>query len=129
MMLAIYAPLTSTTTPAPVPATTHAPAPTLPQAVQPAVVPLAGPNVNLGSLSSSLPDMGANAPMPARNDSVYESNVIPTTLLLTNGQNLVEPAVSGSTAFRTTDQNTYEAEPTHNPQGSFPDVELLASQS
>nr|GEX80867.1 putative reverse transcriptase domain-containing protein [Tanacetum cinerariifolium] len=86
------APLTSTTAPAPAPATTHAPALTLPQAVQPAIVPLAGLNVNLGSLSSSLPDMGANAPMPARNDSVYESNVIPTTLLLTSGQNLVEPA-------------------------------------
>ncbi|GJS73642.1 MAK10-like protein [Tanacetum coccineum] len=66
---------------------------------------------------------------PARNGSVYESNVIPTSLLLTNGHNLVEPDVSGSTAFRTTDQNTYVAEPSHNPQGSFPDVELLASQS
>lgn len=66
---------------------------------------------------------------PARNGSVYESNIIPTPIPLTNTQNLVEPDVSGSTAFRTTDRNTYEAEPSHTPQGSFPDVELLASQS
>ncbi|GKE40069.1 hypothetical protein Tco_1463474, partial [Tanacetum coccineum] len=72
----------------------------LPQAAQPAVVPLVGPNANpLDLFPQGLPDMGANAPEPARNDSVYEN------------------------------RNTYDAEPAHNPQGSFPDVELLASQS
>ncbi|GJU47229.1 hypothetical protein Tco_1204495 [Tanacetum coccineum] len=62
------APLTSATAPAPA-------ATQLPQAAQPA---------------AGLPDMGSNASEPTRNDSVYESNVIPTTLL-TSGQNPIEP--------------------------------------
>nr|GEV50318.1 hypothetical protein [Tanacetum cinerariifolium] len=38
----------------------------------------------------------------------------------------LQPARNGSVYEN---QITYEAEPSHNPQGSFPDVELLASQS
>ncbi|GJX15512.1 ubiquitin receptor RAD23d-like protein [Tanacetum coccineum] len=115
LLLLDKAPLTNATAPAPAPAATQAPAPTLPQAAQPAVVPLVGPNANpLDLFPQGLPDMGANAPEPARNDSVYESNVIPTTLLLTSGQNLVEPDVSGSTQppLNNINRNTKDVEPT-----------------
>ncbi|GKD71381.1 hypothetical protein Tco_1325471, partial [Tanacetum coccineum] len=65
-------------------------------ATAPAATQVPAPAVTHCTTSSCLPDMGSNALEPARNDSVYESNVIPTTLLLTSGQNSVEPDVKSA---------------------------------
>lgn len=89
-------------------------------------------------------DNFADQSQPIKNGSVDDGNFALTQALLTNAQNMVEPPdFSGLTAFKTTDhfaartvsadlplqQNTFETEPSHRPQGSFPDVEILASQS
>lgn len=75
---------------------------------------------------------------PIKNGSVDEGNIVLTPAMLSNAQNLVEPELSGLNAFKTADHGTaravsmeFEARPPHNhqPQGSFPDVDLLASQS
>lgn len=56
--------------------------------------------------------------------------------MFTDPHHLIEPDMSGPAAFKATghvdvslQQNTYEPEPTHAPQGSFPEVDLLTSQS
>ncbi|KAK9052490.1 hypothetical protein SSX86_029119 [Deinandra increscens subsp. villosa] len=71
-----------------------------------------------------------------KNGSVDEGNIVLTQAMLPDPHNLVEPVMSGLTAFKTADhvdvslqQNTYEPGPIHLPQGSFPDVDLLTSQS
>ncbi|XP_024975317.1 transcription factor BIM2-like isoform X1 [Cynara cardunculus var. scolymus] len=88
-------------------------------------------------------DNFADQSPPIKNGSVDEGNIVFAPALLTNVQNLVESDLNGSAGFKATDhgaaravsmdvplqQNTFEAEPTHTSQGSFPDVELLASQS
>ncbi|KAL8200645.1 hypothetical protein R6Q57_011984 [Mikania cordata] len=78
----------------------------------------------------------ADQSQPLRNGSVDESNIVLTQAMLTDPHNLIDPSMSGQTAFKTTDhvdvslqQNTYESEPTHTPQVSYSDVDLLTSQS
>ncbi|MFS8033540.1 putative transcription factor bHLH family [Helianthus anomalus] len=84
-------------------------------------------------------DNFADQSQPMKNGSVDDGNMVLTHAMLTDHpHNLVEPIMSGPTALKTTDhvdvslqQNTYEPDPTHTPQGSFsfPDVDLLTSQS
>ncbi|KAJ9564091.1 hypothetical protein OSB04_000057 [Centaurea solstitialis] len=88
-------------------------------------------------------DNFADQSPPIKNGSVDEGNIVFAPALLTNLQSLAESDLSGSAGFKTADhganravsmdvplqQNTFEAEPTHTSQGSFPDVDLLASQS
>ncbi|KAI3813277.1 hypothetical protein L1987_17997 [Smallanthus sonchifolius] len=71
-----------------------------------------------------------------KNGSVDEGNFVLTQAMITDPHNLVEPIMSGPIAFKATDhvdvslqQNTYESEPTHGPQGSFSDIDILTSQS
>ncbi|XP_076885175.1 transcription factor BIM2-like [Bidens hawaiensis] len=91
-------------------------------------------------LSKSMPwrgtDTFADQSQPIKNGSVDEDNIVFTHAMLTDPNNLVEPDMSGPDAFKTTDhagvslqQNAYEPEPIHTPQGSFPDIDLLTSQS
>ncbi|KAI7752202.1 hypothetical protein M8C21_022177 [Ambrosia artemisiifolia] len=81
-------------------------------------------------------DNFADQSQPMKNGSVDEGNIVLTQAMLTDPHHLVEPVMTCPTPFKTSDhvdvslqQNTYEPEPTHTPHGSFPDVDLLTSQS
>ncbi|KAK1438938.1 hypothetical protein QVD17_04751 [Tagetes erecta] len=81
-------------------------------------------------------DNFADQSHPTKNGSVDEGNIVLTQAMFTDPHHLIEPDMSGLAAFKATDhvdvslqQNTYEPEPTHAPQGSFPEVDPLTSQS